>query len=106
MRITLAALLLSGLAACSSKTGIEYGGVTFDGKVKASKADRSQFVSTGGPVSASIDGASSAARYQGTVYCMSYLGTSDIDWQIGPDTPQGQLPIDDNRVVFQGRCVE
>lgn len=109
MRIGLAITVAAALAGCglvNDGTQLQYGGVTFKGDSKGNKADRAQFVSTGGPVSASIDGASRAAAYQGTIYCINTLGTSRIDWQIGPDTPQGQLPVSGNDVVFQGRCVE
>ncbi|WP_111550425.1 hypothetical protein [Salipiger aestuarii] len=109
MRIGLSIMAAAGLAGCGlvdNGTAVQYGGMTFKGASEGNKADRAQFVSTGGPVSASIDGASRAAAYQGTVYCINVLGTSDVDWQIGPDTPQGQMPVARDDVVFRGRCVE
>ncbi len=109
LRIGLAAGLAAGLSACglvNDGTELQYGGMTFRGDVKASKADRAQFVATGGPIGASIDGATRAAAHQGTAYCIRMFGTSDIDWDIGPDTPQGQLPVSGKDVVFQGRCAE
>ncbi len=106
---TMAALALTALAVagCGSiKNDYNYGGVTFSGKAKAVKGDRASFVSTAGPASASLDGAIGGAEYEGIKYCIEYLGTSDIDWQVGPDTPREQLLLTDNKVTFRGRCAE
>lgn len=106
---TWAALALTALALAGCG-GVEndynYGGVAFTGKAKPVKGDRTSFVSTAGPASASLDGAIGGANYEGIKYCIDYLGTSDIEWQVGPDTPRQQLDLSDNRVTFRGRCVE
>ncbi|APZ54893.1 hypothetical protein [Salipiger abyssi] len=103
------ATLMLSLAACgkySKANRFEYGGMVFPGSAKAVRGDRKSFVATAGPASASLDGAVAAARYQGIKYCIDYLGTSDIDWQVGPDTPPEQLMIESDKVTFRGSCTE
>nr|WP_274705515.1 hypothetical protein [Salipiger pentaromativorans] len=102
--------LALSLTACSKLGGganrFEYGGVYFSGNAKAVKGDRASFVATAKPVSASLDGAIEAARYEGVKYCIKYLGTSNIAWQVGPDTPKEQLVVEKNGLTFRGTCVE
>lgn len=102
--LALTAVVIAGCG--SAKNDYNYGGVTFTGKAKAVKGDRASFVSTAGPASASLDGAIGGARYEGIKYCIEFLGTSDIDWQVGPETPRQQLDLSDNKVTFRGRCAE
>lgn len=106
---TIAALALTALAlaGCTGvKNDYTYGGVTFSGKAKPVRGDRKSFVSSAGPASVSLDGAIGGATYEGVKYCIDFLGTSDIAWQVGPDTPRQQLDLSGNRVTFRGRCVE
>lgn len=85
---------------------------TFDGQIyrggaKAeSRQDRAAFSATVRPVSSSLEGAIQAAEYQGIRHCIRYFGTSDIDWQIGPDTARDALPISGDSLTLTGRCVD
>ena len=107
MLLGLALATLAGCGVFGSKAKrYEYGGMVFTGDAKRVRGDRASFVATGGPVSASLEGAIGATEYQGIRYCIKYLGTSDIDWAIGPDTPQAQLPVDGDKLTFQGTCRE
>lgn len=96
------------LAACGSSEldTITFEGARFSGDLRAERGDRAAFVATGGPVSVSLEGARQAAEFQVVQHCISYLGTSDVAWTIGPDTEDAALPTDNNQVVLSGRCVE
>lgn len=100
-----------GLAACDSARNFfssdrtTFDGVAFRGQAKAvDKADRRDFLASAGPASRSMAGAREAVRYQGTRYCILNFGISDIDWEISPETEV--LPMDGDRVVLKGRCLE
>lgn len=106
-RIIIAATLLLALAGCGGKNDdITMDGQRFDGRVSTERGDRAAFVATGGPASASLEGAREAARYEAIKHCISYLGTSDIAWVQGPDAEDAALAIDRDRVILSGRCIE
>ncbi|WP_047997007.1 hypothetical protein [Puniceibacterium sp. IMCC21224] len=81
-----------------------FNGVNYRGKVSSTRADRQHFVATVSPVSKGLEGAIEAGRYEGTKHCIEFYGTSDIDWVVGPDTPQDQLRLDGDALTFQGAC--
>jgi hypothetical protein len=85
---------------------IPFDGVLFKSKTKAvdKKVSRADFTATIYRVSQSIDGAREAARYQGTIYCVTNYGSSDIAWTIGPDSEPGRLAIVDDTITFRGTC--
>lgn len=85
---------------------VPFDGVVFKSKTKPvdKKVSRADFTSTIYKVSQSLDGAREAARYQGTIYCVTNYGTSDIAWTVGPDTEAGRLSVVDNNITFRGRC--
>lgn len=85
---------------------VPFDGVVYKSKTKPvdKKVSRADFTSTIYKVSQSLDGAREAARYQGTIYCVTNYGTSDIAWTIGPDTEPGRLAVVDNNITFRGRC--
>ena len=83
--------------------------LTFDGqyfRTKVSKVDgqRDVFTVRVRDVSRSLEGARGAARHAGNSYCVGNYGSSEIDWVVGPDTPDEELPIVDDAIVFQGVC--
>lgn len=96
------------LAACGrgELDTITYEGARFTGDLRTERSDRPGFVATGGPASASLEGARQAAVFQAVQYCIRYLGSSDIAWINGPDVEDAALRIDNNKVVLSGRCVE
>ncbi len=114
--ITLGLVLL--VAGCGTLSNLGQGlgigrkQVLFEGQRFRAKAqaverrDKQEFVVSVRPVQASLDGARQAAEYQGVRHCIKYFGTSDIDWQIGPDTDPGSLPIDGDTLTFRGSCID
>ncbi|CUH80297.1 hypothetical protein [Tropicibacter naphthalenivorans] len=110
LRIAIMVALALSVTGCS-KIGIKRApGVLFDGqKFRASaksttRSDRQHFVASVKGVSKSFDGAVEAAEYQGTRHCLKYYGTSDIDWDVGPDTPREALVVDNDTLTFLGMC--
>lgn len=85
---------------------VPFDGVVFKSKTKAvdKKVSRADFTTTIQKASQSLDGAREAARYQGTIYCVTNYGSSDIEWIVGPETEQGRLTIVDDAITFRGRC--
>ena len=72
--------------------------------MSTSRDARDEFTVTARPVSASLEGAREAARYEATVYCVNRYGRSDIAWTVGPDSPDAALPIADDTLTLAGRC--
>ncbi len=85
--------------------------VLFDGqafRAKAQVVDKkvspTDFTVTINGVSASLDGAREAGRYEGTRFCIQNFGSSRIVWQVGPDTEPQNLRISDDKLTFAGTC--
>ncbi|MCR9107609.1 hypothetical protein [Marivita sp. XM-24bin2] len=102
------ASVLCLLAACgqSELDTVTFEGERFTGDLRSERRDRASFVAQGGPASVSLEGAKQAASYQVVQHCISYLGSSDVAWINGPDVPDDQLLIENDRVVLTGRCIE
>lgn len=98
------------LSACSKTYAdrrIRFDGEIFRGNAKAlERSDRRAFVATAGPVSRSLDGAREAVRYEGTKYCIKWFGVSEIDWAVDPQAEATALPIDKDKIILRGTCVE
>jgi hypothetical protein len=99
-------LILGLVSACSDPDQL----VPFDGHIfrtKLSKVDkqRDQFSVTINQVSASLKGAREAGRYEATGYCIEQFGSSDVDWVVGPDSPDSALVIVDDKLTLRGACV-
>lgn len=99
----IAALLVS---ACQERRAdrVAFDGVFF--RSNASKIDRSRedFEVSVSPVSASLDGARDAGRYEAIRYCIANFGSSDITWAAGPDAEDGTLTISNDRLLLRGTC--
>ncbi|MGR3271386.1 hypothetical protein DU478_16265 [Thalassococcus profundi] len=98
-----------GLAAagCSrDATRVAFDGVYYRANAKAARSDRKNFVATVRGVSRGIEGAKSAAEYEGIKHCIRFYGTSDIAWAVGPETPNTALPLNGDTLSFSGTCVE
>lgn len=85
--------------------------ILFDGKpfrAKAKAVDKKKapadFTVVVNGVSASLDGAREAGRYEGTKFCIAAFGTSKIDWKVGPETEPQNLRIADDKMTFAGTC--
>jgi len=95
------------LTACSGERRADR--VAFDGvffRSSASKVDRQRDVIevAVSPVSASLEGAREAGRFEATRYCIQQYGTSNIDWTYGPDAEDGLLRISGDKLLLQGTC--
>lgn len=88
-------------------TGPEFDGQRFRGSAKAlERGDPKRFVATVRPASASVSGAIAAAEYEAIGHCIHYYGTSDIDWEVGPDTAPEAFAIDNDQLSLRGACVD
>ena len=100
----LSAVLL--VSACGERRAdrVTFEGVYFRGS--ASKVDgvRQNFQVSVGPVSASLEGAREAGRYEATRYCIRQFGSSDIDWAEGPDAEDDTLRISGDKLLLTGTC--
>ena len=96
------------LAACGQRdpNRIAFDGVFYRADAKAPRNDRKNFVATVRPVSEGLEGARAAGGYEGIQHCITYYGTSDIAWTVGPDTPPEALSVENDTLTFEGTCVE
>lgn len=114
MKRTVGLLLLGVLlAGCGATKNLVSGdkpvfdGQRFRGGARVvERGDLSHFVSTVRPVSKSFEGAIRAAEYEGISHCIRYFGTSDIVWEVGPDTPPSGFVIDNDSLSLRGRCID
>ncbi|WP_425080960.1 hypothetical protein [Ruegeria arenilitoris] len=103
-------LTLSLVSACGGITSSS-DRVLFDGKyfrAKAKPVDKkkmpTEFTVVVNGVSASLDGAREAGRYEGTKFCIKNFGSSSIAWKVGPDTEPQNLRVSDDKLTFAGAC--
>lgn len=94
------------LTACTERRADR---VAFDGQFFRStsgKVDkqRDEFEVSVTPVSASLDGAREAGRYEAIRYCITQFGSSDIVWIEGPDAEDGTLRISGDKLLLRGTC--
>ncbi|WP_420584440.1 hypothetical protein [Ruegeria sp.] len=105
-----AAVVLTLVSACgtvtSSSDRVFFDGQYFRAKAKPvdKKASPTEFTVVVNGVSASLDGAREAGRYEGTKFCISNFGSSRIVWTVGPDTEPQNLRITDDKLTFAGVC--
>ena len=116
-RLKIRTLLAGGLvaatlvSACSvvqpSSEKARFDGQYFRTKVKPvdKKAAPADFTIVVNGVSASLDGAREAGRYEATKYCISKFGSSRVNWKVGPDTEPQKLPISDDKLTLAGSCM-
>lgn len=104
--IIISVLALGVVAGCNrADERILFDGQAFRGKAKhVEKSDRRDFTATVSPVSASVEGAREAGRYEGIKYCIEEYGTSRIAWAASPDAEPQSWSIDRDAVTFSGRC--
>jgi hypothetical protein len=105
-------LILLGLAAVLGGCGLLGGGTqpVFDGHRFSAKAralewrDKQDFTVTVRGVSRSLTGALQAGEHAGIRHCITYFGTSWIDWTVGPDTDPAALVRDGDSLRLAGSC--
>ena len=104
--VILIAIAATALAGCNSNDdSILFDGQEFRAKVSfESKENRRSFAATVTPVSASVEGAREAGRYEGIKYCINEYGTSEITWRASPDAEPQTWAIEGDTVTFIGRC--
>ena len=98
------------LAACGDKplgsNKVEFDGEYFRAKARVvdKKVSPTDFTVVVRGVSATLDGAREAGRYEGIKFCVQNFGSSRIDWKVGPDTEPQELDISDDILTFSGTC--
>lgn len=100
--------LILVLAACSGgrrRDMVAFDGQFFKARASSSRQDRAAFAVTVTPVSASLSGAREAGRYEAVKYCIRTFGSSEMDWELGPDAPEEALVVVEDTLTFSGRCV-
>ena len=98
-------LIVALMAGCTNREDqIPFDGFFFRTKVKKVDGERHVFTVAVRDVDQSLDGAREAARHGGNAYCVETFGSSDIEWVVGPDTPEEEFVITDNTLTFQGVC--
>lgn len=102
--LLIVALLLSACSGDRRADRVAFDGVFF--RSNASKVDRKRdrFEVSVSPVSASLEGAREAGRYEAIRYCIENFGSSDIEWTDGPDAEDGTLTIANDRLLLSGAC--
>ncbi|WP_170758887.1 hypothetical protein [Ruegeria lacuscaerulensis] len=110
MSVLGAVITMSIVSACGIVTPSD-DRILFDGKsfrAKANPVDKkampTEFTVVVNGVSASLDGAREAGRYEGTKFCIANFGSSRIEWKVGPDTEPQNLRISDDKLTFAGTC--
>lgn len=103
--VVVVGLILALLASCGNRRDR----VAFDGQFFSSKAsrvdgDRQQITVSVRPVSASLEGALAAGRYESTRYCIDNYGNSAVDWVVGPDQDPNTYRIENDTLVLRGAC--
>jgi hypothetical protein len=104
MTLLLIATLL--LTACSQRREdrIKFDGQLFRASAKKVDKRRLDFEVVIRPVSASLEGAREAGRYEATRYCIGNFGTSDVEWIDGPDGEDGTFRVSNDRLTLRGTC--
>lgn len=101
----LSVLALSLVAGCNrADDRVRFDGQIYRGKASKVKENPRQFTAWASPVSASLEGAREAARYEGIKYCVKLFGTSQIDWTASPDTENVSPLIDGETLNVAGEC--
>ena len=104
-KLILSLICVTALVACNQNRKVP----PFEGKyfrAKASKVDKQRDVFTikVKGVDQSFEGARQAAEYEGQTYCLNLYGSTDIEWNIGPDTPDAEVPLENNTLTYSGTC--
>ncbi len=106
-RLGLCIALLGTVAACDlGKDRPEFDGQTFRASLSKKGETKAHFSVSVKPVSASLQGAIEAGRFEATKFCVTNFGTSDVVWDVSPDQDPETLVIDNDTVTFVGVCDE
>ncbi|WP_343082024.1 hypothetical protein [Ostreiculturibacter nitratireducens] len=100
--------MVLALAACGGdrrRDAVAFDGVYFKSSVSTTREDRRVFAVSVSPASASLEGAREAGRYEAVKYCVRTFGTSDMEWELGPDMPEESLVVVEDALTLRGRCL-
>ncbi|QMU57809.1 MAG: hypothetical protein GKR98_06130 [Boseongicola sp.] len=106
------AFALSGCGVASAVSGW-FGGeglssrpLPFRASLSRGDDDRRDFVVTvSGAADASLEAVRESARFQATRYCLTTYGGSEAGWVADPVTGDWAFRREEDRMIFQGRCV-
>lgn len=105
VRVGVISLMAAGLVACGpSEDDVSFDGQFYKASIDTERGSREKFIVSARPVSASLEGAKEAARYEAIVYCVNRYGSSNIQWVVGPDSPDEELTIEKDTLRLQGVC--
>ena len=90
----------------TKRAQVEVDGTRFRARANADGADRRLLSITVTPVAINPEAAREAGRYEATKYCLLTYGGSDTEWIVGPDLPIEELPVADDTLTLQGRCIQ
>ncbi|MWB78881.1 hypothetical protein GLS40_12645 [Pseudooceanicola sp. 216_PA32_1] len=103
-------LALAAGAGCSRNNRVlvnnnAFDGVYFRASLTADKENPQRFSVLVRNAARTLKGAKEAGRYEATKYCAKYYGWSEVDWAIGPETPDAQLRLnEDGDLILNGEC--
>ena len=98
-------VVLALLASCGNQDDkIAFDGQVFRSKAKVVDKEKDHIEIEVRPVSASLDGAREAGRYEATRYCIANYGTSNVVWSLSPDAEESALKIENDTLLLQGVC--
>ena len=99
-----AAFAFAALGGCTEGGENDFVGSEYRSKSWPVKGDRQAFLVVVSGAEAGSSAPREAARYRATQYCLGNFGTSDIDWTVGPETPDEGQRRWRGGLVFYGRC--
>ncbi len=101
-----AGLALAGCSATSKSDRPRYDGVAFRTSAKAlnKKVSLAKFQVVVRDALRAPEGARKAAHHEGTTYCITNYGLSDIRWTVDPLDPETELVLSGKDAVYQGTC--
>ena len=99
-------IALLALSACTQRSArLLFDGNYYPTREKAAdRSDRKAFTVTVRRADQGLDGAREAGRHAGSKYCIENFGTSEIEWQSGPDDAPESLVVSNGNLLLAGRC--
>lgn len=106
-RIVILLMTLGLVAGCNAQDRLnyqEFDGIYFPTTSKSQRQQKNVFTVRVRNATRSLDGARQAAHYEGTKYCVSTFGSSDIAWET--DLQAEELTLSGNDLIAAGTCLE
>ena len=105
MRSTIAILFFINFTSCGERyldNQVSFDGIRFGSSLKKVNGDELAFNVIVKDAARSFEGAREAGRYEAIKYCIEMLSTSDIDWEVSPDS--SDLVLNNGNLELSGRC--